>query len=123
MSDQVQLDFVTSSQRVQVLVDGVKVADTSSPLLVLEGALPTRYYIPIADVDRQYLAPVDTQTHCPYKGNARYYNVVVRGEIYDNAAWYYPDPIAAAPLLKGAIAFWPEKDPRIQVLVDEKITN
>lgn len=118
MSEQVRLDFVTTSQRVQVLVDGVNVADTTHPLLVLEGELPTRYYIPAADVEQQYLAPADTQTHCPYKGGAHYYNVVVKGEVYENASWYYPDPIPAAQLLKGKIAFWPEKDRRIAIVVD-----
>lgn len=113
-----RVDFIPSSRHVEVIVDGVKVAGTTSPLMVFETTLPTRYYIPAADVDMQYLTSVATQTHCPYKGDASYYNVVVNGETYENIAWYYPEPIPEAPRLKGTIAFWPEKDKRIQVMVD-----
>ena len=113
-----RVDFVPSSRHIQVIVDGTKVADTTAPLMVFETSLPTRYYIPAADVDMQYLQPVDTQTHCPYKGDSSYYNVAVNGETYENTAWYYPDPIPEAPRLKGTIAFWPEKDKRITIVVD-----
>ncbi|MEM7126557.1 MAG: DUF427 domain-containing protein [Chloroflexota bacterium] len=113
-----RVDFVPSSRHVQVIVDGIKVADTTHPLMVFETTLPTRYYIPDADVDKRYLVAVDTETHCPYKGDSSYYNVVVNGETYENTAWYYPQPIPEAPRLKGTIAFWPEKDKRIQLIVD-----
>ncbi len=113
-----RVDFIPGSRHVEVIVDGVKVADTTGPLMVFETTLPTRYYIPAADVDMQYLTAVATKTHCPYKGDSSYYNVVVNGETYENTAWYYPAPIPEAPRLKGTIAFWPEKDKRIQIVVD-----
>ena len=113
-----RVDFIPSSRHVEVIVDDIKVADTTVPLMVFETSLPTRYYIPAADVDMQYLNSVDTQTHCPYKGDSSYYNVVVNGETYENTAWYYPNPIPEAPRLKGTVSFWPEKDKRITILVD-----
>ncbi len=113
-----RVDFIPSSRHVEVLVDGVKVADTTQPLMVFETSLPTRFYIPEADVDKQFLKPVDTHTYCPYKGDSSYYDVVVNRETYANTAWYYPEPIPEAPRLAGTIAFWPEKDKRIQLRVD-----
>ena len=43
---------------------------------------------------------------CGWKGEAHYYNVVVDGEVNENAAWYYPEPKEAAAEIKGRVAFW-----------------
>lgn len=65
-----RVDVVTSSRHVQVVVDGVTVADTRRPRLLFETGLPTRYYIPKLDVRMDLLTPTATQTRCPYKGKA-----------------------------------------------------
>jgi uncharacterized protein (DUF427 family) len=117
-----RVDFIPSSRHVQVIVDGVQVADTTNSLMVFETTLPTRFYIPEADVEMQYLKSVQTQTHCPYKGDARYFDVLINDEIYKNTAWYYPNPIPESPRLKGTIAFWPEKDERVRLVVDGEST-
>ena len=113
-----RIDTVQSSRHIEVFVDGVKVADTTKPYLLFETNLPTRYYIPESDVKTECLTPSDTQTICPYKGFASYYNVNVNGEPYRDLVWTYPDPIPEAPKLKGELAFWPEKDKRVQIFVD-----
>ncbi|MEM7348628.1 MAG: DUF427 domain-containing protein, partial [Chloroflexota bacterium] len=41
-----RVDFIPSSRHVEVIVDGVKVVDTNTPLIIFETNLPTRYYIP-----------------------------------------------------------------------------
>lgn len=113
-----RVDYVESTRHVEVLIDGVKVAETDRPLMVFETLLTTRIYIPEADVDQAYLTPTDASSHCPYKGDASYYSVEVNGEQYDNIVWTYPDPVPEAPRLKGKLAFWPDKDKRIQLVVD-----
>ena len=114
-----RVDTLPSSRHVEVLVDGVKVADTTRPFLLFETGLPTRYYLPEEDVQKEYLLSSTTHSVCPYKGQARYYSVKVNGNVLQDAAWHYPDPIPEAPKLKGLVAFWPEKDRnRIQILVD-----
>ena len=113
-----RVDYINSTRHVEVMVAGVKVADSTQPLMVFETGLPLRVYVPDADVDMEYLTPVDSQSHCPYKGDASYYDVIVNGESYANTAWYYPTPLPESPRLKGTIAFWPEKDKRIQILID-----
>jgi uncharacterized protein (DUF427 family) len=52
------------------------------------------------------LTPSSTQTYCPWKGEASYYNVIVDGKVNKDAAWYYPAPKAAAAEIKDRIAFW-----------------
>jgi uncharacterized protein (DUF427 family) len=113
-----RVDTVQSSRHIEVYVDGVKVADTKRPYLLFETRLPTRYYIPQENVNMEYLTPSQTQTVCPYKGFASYWSVSVNGDRVEDVVWTYPDPIPEAPKLRGLVAFWPEKDKRIQILVD-----
>ena len=48
----------------------------------------------------------ETTSHCPWKGDASYYSLVVGGETNEDAAWYYPSPKAAAAEIEGRVAFW-----------------
>lgn len=63
-------------------------------------------YFPPGSVNTEYLRPSDTITHCPWKGEAHYYHVVVDGDINQDAAWYYPAPKEAAAYIKDHVAFW-----------------
>ncbi len=74
----------------------------SSDTVVVEG----NHYFPAEAVKKEYLQPSSKHTHCPWKGEASYYNVVVNGEKNLDAAWYYPEPKEAAAEIKNRIAFW-----------------
>ncbi len=63
-------------------------------------------YFPLSAVKREYLQPSDTHTRCPWKGIASYFNVVVDGQVNDDAAWYYPEPSHMAARIKDHVAFW-----------------
>lgn len=63
-------------------------------------------YFPPDKVDLTKLRPSDTKTTCVWKGEASYYDVVVGDEVNPDAAWYYPDPKAAASNIKDHVAFW-----------------
>lgn len=63
-------------------------------------------YFPESAVRREYLQPSETHTVCGWKGTASYYSVAVNGEVNTDAAWYYPEPKAAARNITGRIAFW-----------------
>ena len=62
-------------------------------------------YFPADSVIRECLSESNTQTICPWKGTAHYYNVV-DGKTNKDAAWYYPEPKEAAANIKDRIAFW-----------------
>jgi len=64
------------------------------------------HYFPIDSVGAEYLKPSDTQSWCPWKGQASYYHVRVDGELNPDAAWYYAEPKTKAAQIKGHIAFW-----------------
>jgi uncharacterized protein (DUF427 family) len=63
-------------------------------------------YFPPDAVNRDHLEPSDTTSVCPWKGTAHYYHVVAAGQTNRDAAWYYPDPKAAAAQIKDHVAFW-----------------
>jgi uncharacterized protein (DUF427 family) len=74
----------------------------SAQTIVIEGS----HYFPPESVNREYFQSSETQTHCPWKGDASYYHVHVDGEVNKDAAWYYPDPKPAAIEIKDHVAFW-----------------
>lgn len=74
----------------------------SDACVVVEG----NHYFPLDSVRREYFWPSDTTTVCPWKGTAHYYHVEVSGKRNTDAAWYYPEPRAAAAEIKDRVAFW-----------------
>ncbi|MEN9214672.1 MAG: DUF427 domain-containing protein [Gloeomargarita sp. DG02_3_bins_56] len=81
--------------------EGVTLA-ASDRYEVVEGNV----YFPPETVNMQYLQPSPTHTTCGWKGVASYYTITVNGKENKDAAWYYPEPKAAANNIKGYVAFW-----------------
>lgn len=92
-----------------VRIDGDVVAETDAALTLREGSYPAVQYIPIADVVAQ-LTLSDTETYCPFKGDASYYHVqTAHGGTVDDAVWTYEEPFPAVSAIAGHVAFYPEK--------------
>ena len=81
--------------------NGVVVAE-SDRTIRLEG----NQYFPPDSLDRAQFHNSDLTSVCPWKGTARYYSLEVDGKTNPDAAWYYPNPSAAASQIQGYIAFW-----------------
>lgn len=86
---------------VRALWNGAVIAE-SDDTIVIEG----NHYFPAHDVRHDLLVPSSTTTVCPWKGQASYYSISVDGKLNRDAAWYYPNPSAAAASIAGRIAFW-----------------
>ena len=69
---------------------------------VVEG----NHYFPPSALRREYFAPSETHSVCPWKGTASYYNVEVDGKRNADAAWFYPETKEAANNITGYVAFW-----------------
>jgi uncharacterized protein (DUF427 family) len=110
-----RIDVLASSRHVRVEVDGVTVADSSTPRLLFETGLPVRYYIPKPHVRMDLLTQSETVTHCPYKGQAAYWSVLANGEVHPDLAWSYRAPVPESQKIQGLIAFFDEK---VDVFVD-----
>lgn len=74
----------------------------SSDTVVVEG----NHYFPSDSIREEYFQASETRTHCPWKGEASYRDIVVNGEVNQDAAWYYPEPKQAAKEIKNRVAFW-----------------
>ena len=102
--------------RVQVTFNGTVIADTRRALVLREGPLPPAQYIPREDVTMDFLRPTTHSTHCPFKGDASYFNVSVDGKTAENAVWTYEAPLPAVADIKKYVAFYPDKMDAIQEL-------
>lgn len=79
-----------------------KVIAQSNQTVMIEG----NHYFPRESIKEKFFSESATQTLCPWKGMASYFNVTVEGNQNRNAAWYYPNPSEAASVIKGYVAFW-----------------
>jgi uncharacterized protein (DUF427 family) len=93
-------------KRIRVEVGGVTVADSRRAMILHESGHQPIYYFPPEDVRADVLEDSDRHTHCPKKGDASYYTIRAGGDVVEAGAWYYPDPLAGAPPIKGLIAFY-----------------
>jgi uncharacterized protein (DUF427 family) len=110
-----RVDILPSSRHVQVVVDGVTIADTTRARLLFETGLPVRYYVPKVDVHMELLTPTDSVTHCPYKGSARFWSVSAGDTVHQDLAWSYPTPLEESQRIAGLVCFYNE---RVDLIVD-----
>ncbi len=111
-----RVDALRSTRNVRIELGGVVLADSSSPVMVFETGLPTRYYLNRTEVDFGYLVPTDTVTACPYKGStSNYWSVQVGGELHPDLVWSYDFPTRQLLPIAGLVAFYNEK---VDVIVD-----
>jgi uncharacterized protein (DUF427 family) len=97
-----RIDVLRSDRHVRVEVAGVTVAESSRPMMLVETALPARWYLPREDVRMDLLTLSDVHTICAYKGVASYLS-------FDGApdvAWFYADPLQDALPVHDLICFW-----------------
>ena len=66
-------------------------------VITIEGTV----YFPPGAVDSELLIESDTLYICPWKGRAQYYDVIINGVRYRDAAWSYPSPRKTAVLRVG----------------------
>ena len=91
------------------------VADTTRALTLSEADYPPVQYIPLDDVDQALLASSDTQTYCPYKGDASYYTLSLpEGQLTD-AVWSYREPYDSVASIANYVAFYTD---RVEVVVE-----
>ena len=81
--------------------NGTVIAE-SDDTVVVEG----NHYFPESALKREYVVGSNHRSTCHWKGEARYYSLLVNGDLNPDAVWYYPEPFEAAAQIKGRVAFW-----------------
>jgi uncharacterized protein (DUF427 family) len=72
----------------------------------LETSHPPTYYIPLADISKQYLVVAPGRSICEFKGAARYWTVRIGDQVAERAGWSYPDPSPEYGALKDCVSFY-----------------
>jgi uncharacterized protein (DUF427 family) len=105
-----RVDILSSSRHVRVSLDGVVLAESHQPRVLFETGLRARYYLPMSDVKLELLRPSELVTHCPYKGAATYWDVVLPdGTVHEGLVWCYRTPLPESQRVAGLLAFYDEK--------------
>ena len=106
----VRVDALRSSRTVTVEVEGRTLARSSSPVMVFETGLPTRYYLDRTDVRFELLVASDTVSSCPYKGRtSSYWSLPLGDRLIPDIAWAYDFPTRQLAPIAGLVAFYNEK--------------
>ena len=105
-----RVDALRSTRKVRVELEGVMLAESSSPIMVFETGLPTRYYVNRTEIDFDHLVPTETVTECPYKGTtSQYWSIKIGESVHPDLAWSYDFPTRQLLPIAGLVAFYNEK--------------
>ena len=98
-----------STKHIQIVFNGVVIADTHRAKRVLETSHPPVYYIPPEDVKLEFFMPTLHTTFCEFKGAASYYTINVGDKTLPNGAWYYPHPDPQYVEMRNYLAVYPSQ--------------
>lgn len=105
-----------TSRRLQIIHQGITLVDTKAAYRTLETSHPPTYYIPQADIAMEHLRTSTRRTMCEWKGQARYFDIVISDNAIPAAAWSYGAPTPSFAAIRDYVAFYP--DPLDQCLID-----
>jgi len=103
------LSITPTRRRVRVRYANHIIADSEEALVLREEGLPVWHYFPVEDVDMAYLGRTGHIAHCASKGDAETYTLTMEGDILEDVAKIYADPLPAAESLRGRVAFDPRR--------------
>ena len=84
------------------------IANTNRAIRVLETASPPTFYLPPNDVQINLLEVAAGNSLCEWKGQARYWSVVLpEREPIRSAAWSYEEPFDGFERIAGYLSFYP----------------
>ncbi len=92
---------------VEVRVGDVTVASTERAIRLQETASPPTFYLPPEDVHADFLIERAGTSYCEWKGAAQYWSVSVDDQVFEDAAWSYPRPLADFAALRDFVSFYP----------------
>lgn len=98
-----------TEKQIQIVLDGLVIADTRRAQRVLETSHPPVYYIPPEDVRVDCLQASSRGSWCEWKGQAVYYTIVTPNTKRLDSAWAYADPQPAFKTIRAHVAFYPSR--------------
>jgi uncharacterized protein (DUF427 family) len=106
MSDHVRVEPL--GRRLRAVLGGVPIVETERALVVHEGGLPARYYVPREDVKAEISKGQGTGS-CPWKGKWEHLDLEVGERTVANGAWSYFETTPVCSEIRGHVSFYVEK--------------
>ena len=104
------ISIVDADHAVVVTAGGQEFLRTRAAKQLSEATYPPVYYFPADAFATGALQPSTTRTHCPYKGEADYFDIkLADGRVIKDAVWRYNNPYPAVTAITGYLAFYPNK--------------
>ncbi len=97
-----------TSRHIKIEHRGTVIADTRGAWRTLETSHPPTYYIPPSDVLTEYLRPNPRRSMCEWKGQARYWDLVIADKKLEAVSWSYANPTPAFAGIRDMFAFYPD---------------
>jgi uncharacterized protein (DUF427 family) len=88
---------------------GAVLGESSRAVELIEGDYPPVIYFPREDVATAFLDDSETRSHCPFKGDARFFSIQTKSQLIKDAAWSYDSPKEGLEEIAGLLAFYPQK--------------
>ena len=89
-----------------VRAGGAVLGESQNALELVEGDMEPVIYFPRSDIAMAFLDETETTSHCPHKGDARYFSVVTKSTTLENAVWSYEAPKESVAEIKDHLAFY-----------------
>lgn len=104
-----------AERRIQIELDGVRIADAPRAYRVLETSHPPTWYIAPEHLAEAHLQRTARSSFCEWKGQAFYVDVVVGDRRLSNVGWGYDAPTPRFAPIAGHIAFYAGPFDRVTV--------
>lgn len=102
-------------RQIVIVHKGVTLVDTRAAWRTLETSHPPTYYIPQEHIAMAHLMPNAGTSFCEWKGQARYWDVVIGDTRLVGAGWSYPSPSPAFAGIRDHIAFYAAPFDRVEI--------
>ena len=100
------IDVSPHEGRVTVRFADRVVAETDRALELRETSHDPVLYVPREDCSAELMEPSDRPTHCPFKGDARYWTLRAGDAVARDAAWAYDEPFDQVAAIARHVAFY-----------------
>ncbi|OBT40684.1 hypothetical protein VE00_08687 [Pseudogymnoascus sp. WSF 3629] len=112
-----RIDTHAVTHDIVIKVDGEIVAQSKVAVILNETRAKGVYYLPATSIlDWGSVEKSDLKTACPYKGEAWYFSLTVKGKKYENLIWYYPYPTHESSAVEGLFSFYNKEG--VDILID-----
>jgi uncharacterized protein (DUF427 family) len=100
------IDLAALPCRLWAEVAGAPLLESDRALVMLELGHTPVYYLSREDLRMERLERNDHATHCPYKGDASYWDLRTPDGIIENIVWSYEDPYPEMAAIKGLVGIY-----------------